>query len=206
MHDANWQVEKKKILTRLSIAIYKMTDEQLISLLHLFKDLGLKEHESLLDIPKPPPSGSATGAKDRQLLIARFFLVINQLSEADLLHFMSRYEQKRFAMLRKFPRVPCNFALDLAVDGRAIKCFARDISAGGMFVEGCESFAMGQIVSICFSLNDQQLAMKLKGRIVRLEQGGVGIEYDSLTGYQLEIMKDFIAQLHHQADAELGVR
>ena len=43
MHDPNWQVEKKKILTRLSIAIYKMTDEQLISLLHLFKDLELKD-------------------------------------------------------------------------------------------------------------------------------------------------------------------
>ena len=123
MHDPNWQVEKKKILARLSIAIYKMTDEQLISLLHLFIDLELKEKEKLLEMPKPPSDG-VVGSRDRQLLIARFFLLINQLSEADLLRFMNRYEQKQFAMLREYPRVPCSITIDLAADNRAINCFA----------------------------------------------------------------------------------
>ncbi|MBC2710728.1 MAG: hypothetical protein HGJ94_06925 [Desulfosarcina sp.] len=129
MHDSIWQAEKKKILTRLSIAIYKMTDEQLISLLHLFKDLELKDKEKLLEMPKSHPDG-IVGARDRQLLIARFFLLINHLSEAELLEFMNRYEEKRFTMLREYPRVPCNIALDLAANGRAINCFATDISAG----------------------------------------------------------------------------
>ena len=144
MHDPNWQAEKKKILTRLSIAIYKMTDEQLISLL-----LKLKDKEKFLEMPTTHSDG-VVAARDRQLLIARFFLLINQLSEADLLRFMNRYEQKRFSMLREFPRVPCNITLDLAADGRAINCSAMDISAGGMYVESCESFAMNQPVSICF--------------------------------------------------------
>lgn len=204
MHDPHWQAEKKKILTRLSIAIYKMTDEQLISLLHLFKDLALKEKEKLLEVPKPDPDG-ISGARERQLLIARFFLLINHLNETDLLRFMNRYEQKRFAMLREFPRVPCNISLDLAADGRAINCFAKDISAGGVFVESCEPFTMGQSVSICFSLADDQLALKLKGRVIRLEDGGIGIKYESLTSYQLEIMKNMINRLHRQASSQFRI-
>jgi hypothetical protein len=73
MHDPIWQAEKKKILARLSIAIYKMTDEQLIALLHLFKDLDLKDKEKLLEMPQFHQDG-VVAARDRQLLIARFFL------------------------------------------------------------------------------------------------------------------------------------
>ena len=204
MHDPIWQTEKKKILTRLSIAIYKMTDEQLISLLHLFKDLKLKDQEKFLEIPKSNLDG-VVAARDRQLLIARFFLLINQLSEADLLKFMNRYEQKRFSMLREFPRVPCNITLDLAADGRAINCSAMDISAGGMYVESYESFSMNQSVSICFSVVDDQLALKLKGRVIRLEQGGIGIKYESLTNYQIEIMKNMIDRLHRQASSQYHI-
>jgi hypothetical protein len=198
MHDPIWQAEKKKILTRLSIAIYKMTDEQLISLLHLFKDLELKDKGKLLELPEFHADG-VVAARDRQLLIARFFLLINQLSEADLLKFMNRYEQKRFSMLREFPRVPCNITLDLAADGRAVNCSAMDISAGGMYVESCETFTMNQPVSICFSVPDEQLALKVKGRVIRLEQGGIGIKYESLTNYQIEIMKNMINRLHRKA-------
>lgn len=202
MLDSVWQAEKKKILTRLSIAIYKMTDEQLIALLNLFKDLNLEEKKKLLEIPTSPPHG-IENAKERQLLIARFFLLINQLNEVDLLKFMNRYEQKQFAMLREFPRVPCNITLDLAADGRAINCSAMDISAGGMFVESCEPFTMEQPVSICFSIDDDHLALKLKGRVVRIEQGGIGIKYESLTSYQLEIMKNLINRLEHQIGSQL---
>ncbi len=205
MHDPNWQVEKKKIMTRLSIAIYKMTDEQLIALLHLFKDLEFKANEKLSDLPKPEGDGVA-GARERQLLIARFFLLINQLDEADLLQFMNRYEQKRFAMLREFPRVPCNLSLDLAADGRAINGFALDISAGGMFVESCEPFTMSQTVSICFSLTDDQIPLKVKGRVVRLEHGGIGIKYESLTSYQIEILKDLINRFHRQVNSKYRLR
>ncbi len=196
MSHPNWQAERKKIFARLAVAIYKMTDEQLISFLHLFDDC--KVNNKRLNVPSLYFEAPA-GVQDRQMLIARFFLLIHQFSEADLIDFMSRYEQKQFTMLRKHPRVPCNFCFDLAVDGRAINCFATDISAGGVFVESCESFVVGQAVSICFSFDDESLPLKLNGRVVRLENGGAGIKYESLTGYQLEILKDMIARLRKRA-------
>lgn len=200
MNESNWQAEKKKILTRLTIAIYKMADEELIGLLHLFKDFEIKEKDKLLDFHRMQ-SKTVSGIHDRQMLIARFFLMINQLSEADLLKFMNRYEQKQFTMLREFPRVPCSYALDLVADGRAFNCFAMDISAGGIFVESSEAFSMGQSVSICFTLDDGALPVKLNGRVVRLEHGGIGIKYESLTMYQLEIMKDLISRLQARESA-----
>ncbi|PID39600.1 MAG: hypothetical protein CR984_06435 [Proteobacteria bacterium] len=203
MHESHWYAERKKILARLSIAIYKMTDEQIVSMFHLFKNLELKGKERLLEMPRYVADSGISSARDRQLLIARIFLLINQLSETDLFKFMNRYEQKRFAMLREYPRVPCNLTLDLAADGRAINCFAMDISAGGMFVESCETFTMDQEVSICFSLTEDYLALKLKGRIVRLEHGGVGVKFEQQTSYQIEIMKDLISRLHTMASSQL---
>ncbi|BBO79888.1 hypothetical protein DSCO28_04540 [Desulfosarcina ovata subsp. sediminis] len=200
MHGSNWQAERKKILARLSIAIYKMSDQQLISLLHLFNDLDLADNNKRFD-----GSGLFTkdsdGNKNRQLLIAHFFLLINQLSEADLLKFMKSYEQKRFAMLREYPRINCNFTLDLATDDRAINCYARDISASGVYLETCEAFTIGQPVSLCFSLEESRLALKLKGRVVRMEHGGVGIKYESISSYQLEIMRDLINRLDDPDDS-----
>jgi hypothetical protein len=131
MTDPIWQAERKKIMTRLSIAIYKMTDEQLIALLHLFKGLEFKNKVKLLELPKVD-TDRIDRPRERQLLIAHFFLLINKLSEVELLAFMNKYEQKRFAMLRKYPRVPCHITMDMAADGRAFNCFAIDISAGGV--------------------------------------------------------------------------
>jgi Tfp pilus assembly protein PilZ len=80
-----------------------------------------------------------------------------------------------------------------------------DISAGGMYVESYESFSMNQSVSICFSVVDDQLALKLKGRVIRLEQGGIGIKYESLTNYQIEIMKNMIDRLQRQASSQYRI-
>jgi hypothetical protein len=204
MQDPIWQAEKKKILTRLSIAIYKMTDEQLISLLHLFKDVQFGDNGKLLEMQQAHTDG-VVAARDRQLLIARFFLLIKQLSEADLSRFMNRYEQQHFSMLREFPRVPCNITVDIAADGRAINCSAVDISAGGMFVESCEAFTLNKPVSICFSVDEDQLALKLTGRVIRLEHDGIGIQYVSLTRYQIEIMKNLINRLHRQVRSEFHI-
>ena len=195
MQESNWQAEKKKIVTRLSIAIYKMADEELVSLLHLFKDMPLDKQSGLPDISRLPFS-EAGGHRNRQMLIAQFLLLINRLSESELQEFMNRYEQKRFSMLREYPRFACDFSLDLAVDGRAVSCFARDISANGIFVESCEPFVIGQSVSICFTMDDKGLALKLKGRVVRLEHGGAGIKYEAMTNYQLDIMKDIVKRLN----------
>jgi hypothetical protein len=74
-----------------------------------------------------------------------------------------------------------------------------------MFVESCEPFTMDQPVSICFSVAQDQLALKLKGRVIRLEHGGIGVRYEALTSYQLEIMKNLINRLHRQISSQFHV-
>ena len=75
-----------------------------------------------------------------------------------------------------------------------------------MFVESCERFEMGQSVAMCFSLANDSLALKLNGRVVRIEHGGIGIEFESLTGYQQEIMKDLINQVSRQISVKFRTR
>jgi hypothetical protein len=184
-------VKKKKLLTRLSIAIYKMSDEQLVSLLRLFMEMSLYIDQKQLEVSHLQDVGLG-GQRTRQMLIAKLFLLINQLSETQIQQFMKRSEQKRLAIFREYPRIACNFMMDLASNGRAANCFASDISANGIFVESCEPFIMGQRVSMCFTLNDSRLSLKLKGKVVRLEHGGAGIKYEALTSYQTEIIKDIV--------------
>lgn len=191
MHDSTWQVKKKKLLTRLSIAIYKMSEEELVSLLQLFMEMSLYIDQKQLDISHLQDVGLGDQIT-RQMLIAKLFLLTNQLSETQIQQCMNRSEQKRLTIFRDYPRVACNFMLDLASNGRAVNCFARDISANGIFVESCEPFTMGQRVSLCFTLDDSRLSLKLKGKVVRLEHGGAGIKYEALTTYQLEIMDDIV--------------
>jgi len=52
---------------------------------------------------------------------------------------------------------------------------------------------------------DDQLALKIKGRVIRLEQGGIGIKYESLTSYQIEIMKNMINRLHRQVSSQYHI-
>ena len=194
--------KKKKIMTRLSIAVYKMTDEQLLSLMSLFKGLDLNAMGPILEDLKVP-SGNGSSIGDRELILARFFTLIHQLSESDLFRFLERFEKKKFAMLRQFPRVPCQITLDMAANERAVNCFAKDISAGGMFVESFEPFEVGQRLIICFSIEKEQLALKLKGIVIRQEYGGVGVQFESPTFYQLEIMKGLIRSCHQMFSSKL---
>jgi hypothetical protein len=196
MLDSTWQTKKKKLLTRLSIAIYKMSDEQLVSLLHLFMEMSLYIDQKQIDIDDLQETGPGD-QRTRQMLIAKLFLLINHLSETQLQQFINRSEEKQLAIFRDYPRVACNFMLDLASDGRAANCFARDISANGIFVESCELFTMGQRVSMCFTLDDSRLSLKLKGNVVRLEHGGAGIKYEALTTYQSEIMEDIVRHFNN---------
>ena len=55
---------------------------------------------------------------------------------------------------------------------------ARDISLGGIFVETDEKLTPGQTVSLSLPFANQNRHIKMNGKVVRVTEDGVGVQFD----------------------------
>lgn len=55
---------------------------------------------------------------------------------------------------------------------------ARDISLGGIFVETSEKLAPGQEVELSLPFANQDRRIKMKGKVARIADDGVGVQFD----------------------------
>ena len=62
------------------------------------------------------------------------------------------------------------------------KGYVKNISRGGAFILTREKFAIGQILNLVFPATRLKKELRLKGRIVRVDENGVGIRFDRRSG------------------------
>lgn len=55
---------------------------------------------------------------------------------------------------------------------------ARDISLSGIFVEGVNDIAPGKEVQLSLPFSNQGQHIKLKGKVVRATEDGIGVHFD----------------------------
>jgi hypothetical protein len=60
------------------------------------------------------------------------------------------------------------------------KCFIRDISRGGMFVEAPQSFNVGEKITLKFLMPGGGKQYQILGEIVRFQEKGIGIKFKRL--------------------------
>ena len=187
------QIEKHTIVARLSVSIYRMTDEQLTTILKL-----LENEDDLVAASDtaPPDKDSDSNAPRirRQMIIARIFILINQLDRDTLLQRLRPFHHPDFRWVREYPRLSCYIQVDFAAGGKAYRSCIRDISASGVFIETGDSFKPGQDIALCFSLNEssEMLAFKLKGKVRRVYPDGIGVQYVDMSQYQRDILNTLI--------------
>lgn len=187
------QIEKHTIVARLSVSIYRMNDEQLITILHL-----LENKDDGATATNTHPADTDSNGEDplvrRQMTIARIFILINQLDRDTLLQRLRPYHHPDFRWVREYPRLPCYIQVDFATGGKAYRSCIRDISASGVFIETGDSFKPGQDISLCFALaeSDEMLAFKLKGKVMRIYPDGIGVQYVNMSQYQRDIINTLI--------------
>lgn len=183
------QVEKHTLVTRLSVSIYQMTDDQLSNLLNIFEQGAGTPHGDAdhFMASLPPPKDEAMR---RQMITARLFVLIKQMDKDDLLECLHLFEHPDFRWVRQFPRLPCYLLVDFAAKGKVYRSLIRDISASGVFIETSETFEKGQEVALCFTLaeSNETLPFKIKGRVSRVFPDGIGVHYEDITNYQREII------------------
>lgn len=187
------QIEKQTIVARMSVSFYKMGDQQLFNILQL-----LENNEIPHTLAEQDGGASDLNTKDpnvrRQMIIARLFVLINQLDKDTLLDRLRSFEHQDFRWIRKYPRLECYLVVDFAAGGKAFRSCIRDISAGGVFIETTDKFNEDQDIALCFTLGEssEMLPFKVKGKVKRLYPDGIGVQYVNMSGYQKDIINALI--------------
>lgn len=190
------QIEKHTIVTRLSVSVYKMTDEQLEQLHELLEQgpagKASEASSQLAVLPK-----TESGVIRRHLLIARIFIIIKQMGKDQLLERLRLFRHAEFKWVREYPRLACYLLVDFATNGKAYRSCIRDISAGGVFIETTDDFDKNQKVALCFSLmeSNETLPFRIQGRVTRVYPDGIGVQYENITKYQRDIIDALIKKI-----------
>ncbi len=101
----------------------------------------------------------------------------------------------RSAEKRFYPRKPCFFPVNYATSDRAYQEFIQDISNSGAFVETRHLLAVGQNLSITFSLPGSQGNIKIKGSVARIAPHGIGIAFILESHEQKEYMRSYMPEI-----------
>lgn len=81
---------------------------------------------------------------------------------------------------RKHTRVTCSRPAAIAIQHNRYAGVAKNISAGGMFIETPASVCIGQDVSLIISLFSFEDPVTITGKVVRTEPIGVAVKFDSV--------------------------
>ena len=130
---------------------------------------------------------------DSKKLLHRIMSLVQNLTDEkkrSLLELLVEWQQKEN---RHHPRIACNFPVDFANQKRVYQDFIQDLGKGGVFIETREPIQIGEPISLTFSMPKSHTHFKMRGKIIRNEENGVAIEFDTkLSDYQEEvIMKSY---------------
>ena len=189
-HDVD-QIEKHTILARLSVSIYRMTGNQLEALQNLLEEDATDRANLLATMAQ-----GADPTMRRQMVIARLFVLINQMDKDRLLEKLKSINHPDFQWVREYPRLSCYLLVDFAAGGKAYRSCIRDISANGVFIETGDRFETGQDIALCFTLmeSEETLPFKVQGKVTRIYPDGIGVRYVNMTAYQRDILNTLIGK------------
>lgn len=170
---------------RLFVHIYTMEADQLHQLLTILNQ-GEDAALARANAAPPLPKGDRGEILQRHVLIARLFVLIRQMDKEKLLERLKAFDHPEFHWSRAFHRMDCHLLVDFTVGGKAYRGYLRDISAGGIFIVTSDKFEIDQEAVLCFSMDESKeaIAFKLTGRIKRLYNDGIAIEYQDIPQHQ----------------------
>jgi Tfp pilus assembly protein PilZ len=114
---------------------------------------------------------------------AFIFEIIDDMSETEMRQLLKDLEgwQKSKNEKRKYPRRSTLMEITYSSDQRRIfEDFVRNISAGGLFIETNLVTELGQKLTMTFSHPGSGDPIKVLGKIIRVDSGGIGVKFNKL--------------------------
>ncbi len=93
---------------------------------------------------------------------------------------------------RQYERKTINIPIDFTKEKQLFKVSSKDLSCGGIFVntKAKNLFELNQKITLVFKLSSEGRSYKMKGRVVRQESDGIGVQFDDVTPYTLEFLME----------------
>ena len=96
---------------------------------------------------------------------------------------------------RKSDRKLCDISINYASKNRIYSDKITDISKNGLFIETKIDLKVGEEVALCFNLPGYNRPFKFKGKIVRSNQRGYGVEYNEIKPYIVEMLAALLEKI-----------
>jgi len=114
---------------------------------------------------------------------AFIFEIIDDMSDTEMRQLLKDLEkwQKSKDEKRKFTRRSTLIGITYSSDQRrTFEDFVRNISAAGLFIETNLLSELGQKLTMTFSHPDSGDPIKVLGKVIRVDSGGIGVKFNKL--------------------------
>ena len=134
-------------------------------------------------------SNSNRGVTD---IVNRINDLIRMMSDKELQALLEELEQRVLKGKREHRRKPFFTFVDYADKHGAYRDFVQDISTGGVFIQTRMPFSVGQEVSLTFPIPNQPEQLKIAGKIVRIGEEGIGVQFRLADDRQINMVKTLL--------------
>ncbi|MCG6971828.1 MAG: PilZ domain-containing protein [Desulfobacterales bacterium] len=120
---------------------------------------------------------------DRNEVRAFIFGIVDEMSDTEMRQLLNDLEnwQKSKNEKRKHARRSTLIDITYSSDKRRVfEDFIRNISAGGLYIETKLVSELGQQLKMTFSHPESGNPIKVEGKIVRVDSGGIGVRFNRL--------------------------
>jgi Tfp pilus assembly protein PilZ len=120
---------------------------------------------------------------DRNEVRAFIFGIIDEMSDTEMRQLLRDLEkwQKSKDEKRKYPRKTTLMDITYSSDKRRVfEDFVRNISVGGLYIETNLISELGQQLNMTFSHPETGTPIKVSGKIIRVDSGGIGVRFNKL--------------------------
>ena len=114
---------------------------------------------------------------------ARLSSIISNMSDKEkreLLERLEHWEEAKFEEDRKHHRKQTSIYAVFSGQDCYFRDYIKDISAGGIFIETETALFINQELVITFFLPNSSKPIKIRGKVVRSDPKGFGIQFDEL--------------------------
>ncbi len=110
-------------------------------------------------------------------------------------------DDKKYIEKRKHPRIPVriNFSCEISqVNASSVygllQFNSRDISSGGIFLEGIKKLPEGHVLNLDFTLPIYNKPVSVKGLVLWTSNRGSGIRFLSLDMEDVDMINEFVTE------------
>ena len=115
--------------------------------------------------------------EDETKITARLIDLVCEMSIEQQLELLQKLDRKHYKGGRTDSRRSRKIVVDYEINNRTHRNFIQDISAAGVFIETPNPPAVGERITLSFSLAENKKPITITGRVVRSIDNGFAVDF-----------------------------